>query len=84
MRNDHAARAKKWQCVSSLDVVFSSLEVIISSLMIQQGKAKSVFSFSLLYRHAKNAQAAGARITALATAACVVFVCRPPTKGPAP
>jgi len=44
------------QSFSSLDVVFSSLDVRISSLITQHRKAESHFLFSLLFRQAKNAQ----------------------------
>jgi hypothetical protein len=59
MRSDYVPRAKKWQLFSSLEVAFSSLDVRISSLAIQQGKAKSLLLFSLLYRQGKNPQSGG-------------------------
>lgn len=83
-RSRDIIQAKKINIFFSVNVAFSSLDVRISSLVSQQGKAISLFPFSLLFRtekiHSPGALArrGGARIKALATprlrTGCGVFL----------
>lgn len=55
-RSHCITRTKKINTFFSVNVAFSSLDVGISSLVSQQGKAISLFPFSLLFRTEKNPQ----------------------------